>query len=619
LFPSAVADETIPPLVSGVDPQDVQDSILQGLDWFAKNQGVDGGWSNSVGITGFIVICFANAGYDETNRTVSRALEFMRGFYNPLEGSMADSFLNYDTAISLVAMSAVGASEDMNVIEGMTDFLQYLQFGETKKMYNVTEEWYPGGWPNYAGIPDVSNSQFALLGLQAADLYTDIQVPATVWANATEFMHMCQNYPALNSMEWAHNESLPSQGDGGFVYNAYRSRTDLGEMAFESYGSITAGGLYSYLVCGNDPRQPEVAAAREWLESEYTIDHNPRMGGKGLFYYLWSLSRAMAISPDDWVVDSSGKLHDWRTEVATYFMDRQRSDGMWPGNGQIGWREEEPVLAGIYAILSMQAAYMTAPDPELAIEVEGASSVRFLDTTGRELVDDVSKGLTVTDNSLTCTDPETFRKVWVDVEGGAGGTATVTATGTWGDGRTSSTSRDLVLGNAGASAMVAANGATGPLGIHVVAFDRGPDLETVGKSTLELVQGQTAIVPLELVEASGEGPVVGAKLIIWSTDGLVADVDVQGIDIAPGGAGSLDLTISVDGDVSPGRVWHGAVVSSTAPPVPIKVKVVEPEEDWSPGAVYYVVIGAIVVLMLVFFALPRMGKPTVIDDDALEE
>ncbi|NIP34464.1 MAG: hypothetical protein GWN18_05965, partial [Thermoplasmata archaeon] len=371
-------------------------------------------------------------------------------------------------------------------------------------------------------------------------------------------------------MPWAHNITLPSHGDGGFVYNAYRSRTPLGEDQFESYGSITAGGYFSYMVTGNDERQPEVAAAREWLDHEYTLEINPRMVGKGLFYYLWSQTRALALSGQEWVVDGAGKLHHWRSEVAELFMDLQLPNGKWPGNPQTGWREEEPEIAGIYAILSMQAAYMTAPNPELVISVDGASGVTFVDLDGNRMTTDPTKGLVVDGDSLTCTDPEVFRKVWVLVPGGTD--ATLTLTGTWKGDRTSRYTTEL--GSAPSSVIVTTGGYAGPFGMFAMVYDDRPEM-VVDKPKVELVRGETKVIDFELTETTGNGPITRAVLITNAGEGVVADVERQGINVPAGDVDVIRLTISVDEDVKASEDWNLVITSSTSPPEVISVKVVD--------------------------------------------
>jgi hypothetical protein len=605
IAPVSMADGTVPPRQPVVTRLQVQDAVIKGLDWFSKTQAPDGSWGLSAGVTGLVVMCFVGAGYDYTNATVQRALEFMRIYYNPVEGRLADAFLNYETAISIVAMSGAGDPQDADKIPKMVDFMQHLQFSEDS-LYDMTEDSYFGGWPNYAGIPDISNSQFALMGLISAELMRDdITIPQDVWDGATTFQHHCQNYPDVNPLPWAHNTSLPSHGDGGFVYNPLRSRTGLGEDKFESYGSITAAGYYSYLVSGCDDRQPEVAAAREWLESEYNLEVNPRMEGKGRFYYLWTQTRALAMGAQDWVVDSSGKLHDWRSEVAHLFIDLQNPDGGWPVNPNSDWREGERVLVGMYAILSLEQAYLMVPEPELTIQIDGASDVKFIDLLGNTLKPDTTRGLTVNGDSLTCTDPELFSKLWVSVPNG-GQDATITVTGTWAGDRTSSITRSL--GPGASSAFVATGGFAGPFGIHVMVLDDAPVM-TVEKRTVELVPGETKVPDFHVSETSGNGPIVRTMLITDTGEGVVADVDVQGIDVPSGSTGDMELTISLAEDVKVGKEWSLVFTSSTTPPVAIPVRAAQEEQQATGATLWYLLIIVILVVLIIFFLLlPQVAR-----------
>jgi hypothetical protein len=130
ILPSAMADETVVHDTPVVTREQVQDSIIRGLDWFASRQRFDGSWAGSTGVTGLVVLCFTGAGYDHTNGTVQSALGFMRNFYNPVEGSLADTFQNYETAIAIMAMSSAGDPQDADRLEGMVDFMERLQFSE---------------------------------------------------------------------------------------------------------------------------------------------------------------------------------------------------------------------------------------------------------------------------------------------------------------------------------------------------------------------------------------------------------------------------------------------------------------------------------------------------------
>ncbi|UCC93745.1 MAG: hypothetical protein JSW25_03515, partial [Thermoplasmata archaeon] len=324
---------------------------------------------------------------------------------------------------------------------------------------------------------------------------------------------------------------------------------------------------------------------------------------KGLYYYLWTQTRALAISGQDWVVDGSGKLHDWRSDMANLFMDLQQPNGQFPGNPQVGWREEEPEIAGIYSIIAMQAAYMTAPNPELEIAIDGGSA-RFIDLEGNVLVSDPVKGLTVSDRKLTCTDPETFRKLWVDVTEGSG---SLTASGTWSGSRVSTSSTELASGDS--HVLVTTGGFTGPFGVHVKNYGSdSPDIE-VDKREVELVRGETAIIDFELTETSGNGPVTRVMMITNAGEGVIADVEEQGIDVASGDVNVIRLTISVDEGVKKGGDSHLLLTSLNAPPIVIPIEVVDAEDQGAAiGLWYWMVVILLVVLVFFFILLPRVAR-----------
>ena len=134
-----------------------------------------------------------------------------------------------------------------------------------------------GGWgypePNR---PDNSNSQFALLGLNAA-VMTGVPIPDPVWQNARRYF-------------------VGQQGaDGGWSYisNAV------------SYGSMTAAGVAStYLCdlwlhvstgrCGVYLDERPTVAGLQWLARNFSVTRNPGRA-EWKFYYLYALERVGVI------------------------------------------------------------------------------------------------------------------------------------------------------------------------------------------------------------------------------------------------------------------------------------------------------------------------------------
>ena len=604
--PVVVADKATAPTPL-VDREDVRDAVLKGLAWLATRQGANGGWEDSLGVTALILTTYTGAGYDYTNQTVQRGLRYIRTFITE-EGFIAQSFPNYENAASMIAILGAGDPQDATLVDNITRAQLAIQYAPGSAP-NASTWWYPGGWPNYAGIPDVSNGNFAVWALMASRLLNpDVTIPQGTWDGTIRSVKLAQNWPAVNNMTWARNASLPSYGDGGFVYNSARSRTAAGEMKFESYGSITGGGLIMYLGSGHGYLNPETVAARDWLEREYNLAENPRMDGKGLYYYLWAMARALAMSPQDRLVDSAGNLRDWRSEIANAFSSIQRTDGGWTGNPFTGWREEEPEIAAIYALSTMEVAYLMAPNARYELEVSGASSAAFLDDEGAVLATDPAKGLTVTSTKLTATDPETFRKVWVDITGAAGATATVSAKGTWGQGRVAATSAQVGLGDGGAWVFSATGGFAGPFGIILQPFAGGPALKTSAGETLSLRRGEVNIINITLTETTGNANATGVDLVFSLASNATVSVSDQRVTVPKGGTMKMGLTVFVPADAPEGDAGFLVVSSDVSPPVRVAVKYVDEEDEEGAPPLYWVLILVLFIVVMALIALPAVGR-----------
>jgi hypothetical protein len=105
------------------------------------------------------------------------------------------------------------------------------------------------------------------------------------------------------------------------------------------------------------------------------------------------------------------------------------------------------------------------------------------------------------------------------------------------------------------------------------------------------------------------GPVNRAMLIIHAGSGVVADVDVQGINVPAGDVDVLTLTISVDPEAKADEDWYLVISSSTAPPRVVPIKLVDSDtSEFTIGLWYWLVIVFLVILVFFFLLLPRVAR-----------
>ena len=207
-----------------------------------------------------------------------------------------------------------------------------------------TDHAYYGGI-GYGGDerPDLSNAYMALEGLRATA--TDPDDP--VWEKALTFVNRSQNRSESNDQEWAAN-------DGGFTYMPGYSPN--GGTA--SYGGMSSAGLLSLLFAGVDKDDPRIQAAYNWIQANYTLDHNPGAAGgvQGLYYYYNVFSKSMAAYGEDVLVDADGMEHNWRNEIALKLLSLQDDDGSWVNPDSPRWWEGNSNLVTAWSVIALNAA-----------------------------------------------------------------------------------------------------------------------------------------------------------------------------------------------------------------------------------------------------------------------
>lgn len=287
-------------------------------------------------------------------------------------GIYKDGLANYNTAIAISGLAAVGDPALRQPIERAVQYLKANQFSDAiagpKGERIDAKHPFHGGW-GYGGAqgrPDLSNVGVVIEGLKEAGL--DAKDPA--YQSAVAFATRMQNRSESNPAPWAGD-------DGGFVYSPGKDGAGEssageydgpdGKRMLRSYGSMTYAGLKTMIYAGLSKDDPRVKAAWSWVRGNFTVDVNPGMGvdnpenaKSGIFYYYSTLARALAVYGEPVIVDNKKVAHDWRVELIEKLASIQREDGSFVGDKK--WMEHNPVIATVLATLALQDALQDLAD-----------------------------------------------------------------------------------------------------------------------------------------------------------------------------------------------------------------------------------------------------------------
>jgi squalene-hopene/tetraprenyl-beta-curcumene cyclase len=122
-----------------------------------------------------------------------------------------------------------------------------------------------------------------------------------------------------------------------------------------SYASMTYAGLKSMIYAGLTADDPRVKAAKEYISKHYTLDENPGLGERGLYYYYQTFAKTMALLGKPTITDAAGKSHDWRAELNDALAKRQQANGSWV-NPSDRFMEGDANLVTAYALLALAYA-----------------------------------------------------------------------------------------------------------------------------------------------------------------------------------------------------------------------------------------------------------------------
>ncbi len=345
---------------------EIAHSLDRGLAWLQANQNSNGWWStpDQPAVTALALTAFKG---DAKNRYqgcepdwMKQGYLFLLGCARPDGGIHKTNLVTYNTSISLMALLAAGDPDYDPIIRKARQFLIGLQrdFGEKGKSDDVLDGGI--GYGSKYEHSDMGNTLAALEALYHSRRLVEDKNLADArdlnWAAAIQFLQNCQNLPAYNKQKWASGEA---RNKGGFVYYPGHSmaggetNAETGRVTLRSYGSISYGGLLSYIYASLKRDDPRVVAVFDWIRANYTLDENPGMGAQGLYYYLHTMTKALTAYGVTELELKDGRRLDWRREVAIRLINLQQRDGSWSNdNGR--WWEKDPALVTSYAVLSLE-------------------------------------------------------------------------------------------------------------------------------------------------------------------------------------------------------------------------------------------------------------------------
>jgi squalene-hopene/tetraprenyl-beta-curcumene cyclase len=334
--------------------------VDKAIAYLRTRQADNGSWSQerSPGVTGVVVTGLLETGkLSADDPLIANGLKYIESLVNPeahhIAGRQAKVQLqNYVTSVNVMALSAANrANRYQKVIGDAADFLKRLQWDEEEGK-GPGDDFYGGAGYDSQSRPDLSNTQFFLDALKAANISPND--PA--YKKALIFVSRCQN------MKGEHNDQ-PWAGkinDGSFIYSAAgggQTKTDkTPDGGLIGYGSMTYAGIKSMIYCGVSRDDPRVQKAYEWIRNHYTLDENPGMPRVhpqwGLYYYYHTMAKALSALGVDDVVDPQGVKHNWRAELLAALAKRQRPDGSWV-NEEDRWFEGDGNLVTGYALMAL--------------------------------------------------------------------------------------------------------------------------------------------------------------------------------------------------------------------------------------------------------------------------
>lgn len=334
--------KTAGPSISPQLHKQLSDGIERGVAYLLKNQKPNGSWDDHPGITALALTAIFRqpGGAHKQSPEVKKGLVYLLGMAKPDGGIYDKDSQNYNTAVSIMALVASGNPEYKPLIQKGQQYLVSLQQDENRGIQKG-DKYYGGIGYSREQRPDLPNLQYAMEALKASGLPEN----SPAWQKAVQFIQRVQNRTESNDQSYSLN-------DGGFTYGAGMGWQNTGQ---NSYGSMTYAGILSYSYANVKKGDPRVEAAVNWVREHYTLEENPGVGQKAVYYYYMVFAKALQAYGEPIIVDAKKRQHNWREDLGKKILELQHAEGYWVNTDPAEW-QDKPNLVTAFTIIALEHA-----------------------------------------------------------------------------------------------------------------------------------------------------------------------------------------------------------------------------------------------------------------------
>jgi squalene-hopene/tetraprenyl-beta-curcumene cyclase len=341
------APASTPPGLTAQTRSRLIESLNKGEAFLRRQQKPDGMWESHPGITALAATALLRqpGTREKQLEAIGKTLDGLVKLAKPDGGIYESTIPHYITAVATMALVAGGRPQDRPIIEKARAYLARNLLDEGEGV-GRDEFWYGG--MGYGATTradgrraDIISLEYALRAMRESD----VPVNDPVWQKAILFLQRTQNSSETNDQAWAAN-------DGGFVY--YPGFTYHSDGGTRSYGSATYAGILSYSWADVRKDDQRVQAVGKWIRDNYTVDENPGMGQKTVYYYYMVFAKALQALGEPSIVDARGRRHNWREELGRKLVSLQHPEGYWVNEVKDEMQDNE-VLVTSFTMTAIQA------------------------------------------------------------------------------------------------------------------------------------------------------------------------------------------------------------------------------------------------------------------------